>query len=154
MPPSHAINVPRRGAVLGVVRSAYEDLIAIRDKFARQCTLFLHAYDFAVPTGQGVCNIGPWLQPSLAFRGWTNIPIGTQIVKDFLLQFDNMLRQIESASVNVVYVRTQGTLVPNEWANELHPTPGGFDKIAAKDFPTKRCRKNCAPQIRWEFGAW
>jgi len=53
-------------------------------------------------------------------------------VKDFLLQFDNMLRQLEIANANVVYVRTQGTLGANDWTNELHPTPGGFDKIANK----------------------
>ena len=34
MPPSQAVNVQRLAAVLGVVRSAYEDLIAIRDKVA------------------------------------------------------------------------------------------------------------------------
>jgi len=59
MPPSQAVNVPRLGAVLGVVRSAYEDLVGVRDKFAPQRTLFFHGYDFAIPTGQGVCNIGP-----------------------------------------------------------------------------------------------
>lgn len=132
MTPSQAINVPRLAAVLGVVRSAYEDLIAIRNKFASQCTVFFHAYDFAIPSNKGVCGLGPWLEPSLVDRGWPDLVIGTQIVKEFLLQFDNMVTQIEQANDNIVYVRTQGTLASNEWANELHPTPQGFGKIAAK----------------------
>lgn len=134
MTPSQGINATRLGAVLGVVRSAYEDLIAIRDQVARQCPVFVHAYDFAIPSGVGVCNntIGPWLKPSLDYRGWTNTPLATQVVKEFLLQFLNMLTQVAKLHQNVIVVTTQGTLQPNEWANELHPTPGGFDKIGGR----------------------
>jgi len=132
--PSQAINVPRLGAVLGVVRSAYEDLISIRDQVAPQCPLFIHAYDFAIPSGRGVCNdtIGPWLKPSLDYRGWKDPATAGQVVKEFLLQFRATLVQIAVTHKNVVYVETQGRLGPNDWANELHPSPEGFDKIAAK----------------------
>ena len=134
MPPSQAINATRLGAVLGVVRSAYEDLISIRDAKAPHCPIFIHGYDFAIPSNIGVCDnlIGPWLHPSLAFRGWTDIPEETEVVKDFLLQFRNTLVQIAAAHHNVIYVETQGTLSPADWANELHPTPEGFDKIAGR----------------------
>ncbi len=134
MTPSQGINVPRLGAVLGVVKSAYEDLILIRDKFVPQCPLFIHGYDFAIPSGVGVCEnlIGPWLKPSLTLRGWTDPVTARQVVKEFLLQFRDTLVQIASTHKNVVYVETQGTLTDKEWANELHPTPGGFDKIGAK----------------------
>lgn len=134
MTPSQGINGPRLDAVFGVVRSAYEDLISIRDKVARQCPVFIHAYDFAIPSGQGVCDnlIGPWLKPSLDFRGWKDQPTATQVVKEFLLQFRNMLAQIAAAHNDVILVATQGTLAANEWANELHPTPDGFDKIGAR----------------------
>lgn len=134
MPPSQGINAARLGAVLAVVRSAYEDLITIRDQFAKQCPVFVHAYDFAIPNGVGVCNnaIGPWLKPSLDYRGWTNPPLATQVVKEFLLQFHNTLAQVAKLHKNVIVVDTHNTLQPNEWANELHPTPNGFDKVGAK----------------------
>ena len=134
MAPSQGINATRLGSVLGVVRSAYEDLIAIRDKFALQCPVFIHAYDFAIPNNVGVCDntIGPWLKPSLDYRGWTDTPLATQVVKEFLLQFLNMLTQVAKLHKNVIIVPTQGTLQPNEWANELHPSSEGFDKIGAK----------------------
>jgi hypothetical protein len=135
MTPKQGINVPRLDAVLGVVRSAYEDLIAVRDQFAPQCPIFIHGYDFAIPTGLGICDntIGPWLQPSLEYRGWMDMPTATQVVKEFLLQFRQMLVDLAAAhKPDVIYVETQGTLDPKEWANELHPTPRGFDQIAEK----------------------
>jgi hypothetical protein len=134
MTPGQAINTARLDDVLGVVRSAYEDLISIRDQYAPRCPVFVHAYDFAIPTGEGVCDntIGPWLKPSLDYRGWKDMANATEVVKEFLLQFRDMLVQITNADQNVIYVKTQGTLGPKEWANELHPTPEGFDKIAAK----------------------
>lgn len=126
--------MPRLGAALGIVRSAYEDLISIRDQFAPQCPLFIHTYDFAIPDGRGVCDdtIGPWLKPSLDYRGWKDPARAGQVVKEFLLQFKATLLQIAAAHKNVICVETQGTLGPNDWCNELHPSPGGFDKIAAK----------------------
>ena len=53
-------------------------------------------------------------------------------MKEFLLQFLNMLTQVAKVHKNVIVVSTHGTLQANEWANELHPTPGGFDKIGAQ----------------------
>jgi hypothetical protein len=134
MAPSQGMNIQRLAAVLGVVRSAFEDLIAIRDKILPQCPIFVHAYDFAIPTNIGICDnlIGPWLKPSLVSRGWKDTAAGTLVVKEFLLQFRGMLTQVAAAHKNVIYVETQGTLDPNEWANELHPTPQGFDKVGAK----------------------
>ncbi len=142
MNPDQGINAPRLNDVLGVVRSAYEDLIAIRDQYSETSLIFIHGYDFAIPNGVGICEdsaggkpdylIGPWLQPSLELRKWMDPESEKQVVKEFLLQFRNLLVQIAKAHQNVFYVETQGTLAPNEWANELHPTPEGFDMIARK----------------------
>jgi len=35
----------------------------------------------------------------------------------------------------VVFVDTRETLMPADWANELHPTPAGFKKLAQKWAP-------------------
>jgi len=136
MTPDQAINEPRLEAVLGVVRSAYEDLIAIRDQIVPDCYIFIHAYDFAIPNSDGgICDglIGPWLDPSLRYRDWTNTAEATGVVRVFLLRFHDLLENIAGAHKNVILVKTQGTLDPQtDWANELHPTPEGFDKIGAK----------------------
>jgi hypothetical protein len=117
--------------VLEVVEGAYEDLIKIRDKLEPNAIMFLYAYDFAVPNGQGVCGVGPWLKPSLDYRGWTDYNEATTIVKTALGELNTIMSKLESKYSNVVYIKTQGTLDPTtDWANELHPTESGFHKIA------------------------
>ncbi len=130
--PAAGVDTQRLADMLGVVQAAYVDLIKIRDAIIPDCVIFLHAYDFAQPTGQGVCGLGPWLKPSLDLRGWTDFAAAAQIVKEVLQAFDKVLADLEQQHKNVVYVRTQGTLSPTtDWANELHPTEQGFNKIAA-----------------------
>jgi hypothetical protein len=130
--PVYGVNRPRLAHIMGVVGAAYEDLAGIRDSIDPDVVLFVHAYDFAFPDGRPACpGVGPWLKPSLDLRGWTNPADATFIVSEILRAFDPMLVQFELDHPNVVYVRTQGTLrTKSNWANELHPTPGGFGKIA------------------------
>lgn len=66
--PRDAIQRNRLEAILRVVESAYVDLFQIRDTLAPNCVVFIHAYDFAQPSGKGVCNVGPWLKTSLDYR--------------------------------------------------------------------------------------
>ena len=135
MSPSDGLDMARFRHVLGVIEAAYLELIAVRNKFAPSATIFIHSYDFAIPDARDVCdNVGPWLKPSLDFRGWTNLAEATVIVKTALLEFNALLSGIAQRSGNsVMLVPTQGTLSGvREWANELHPTPDGFRKIAAK----------------------
>jgi hypothetical protein len=131
--PTHGIDNARLWDLMQVVQAAYVDLIGVCKAIQPECILFLHAYDFAQPNGVPACWVGPWLKPSLDFRGWTDPALAAQLVKNVLLAFDSMLTQLESDYKNVVYVRTQGTLNPKtEWANEVHPTEPGFAKIAAR----------------------
>lgn len=125
------------GLILDIIKTSYSQLVELRNSLNRlgaKVPIFVHGYDFALPTGVGVCGLGPWLRPSLEYRGWmdpTKPNQGAGIVKDALTQFANML-QTQFANDNVIYVPTQGTLAANEWANELHPRTAGFAKIAAK----------------------
>ena len=44
-----------------------------------------------------------------------------------------MLADLASTPANkFVLAETQNTLEPDDWANELHPYPNGFKKIAQK----------------------
>jgi hypothetical protein len=132
--PAQGVDVQRLGAIFGVVESAYLDLIRIRDQFAPHAPIFVHAYDFAIPTGIGACHLaGPWLRPSLVDRGWPNLAPGALIVKAILVQFRVMLQRLAANPAhNMTLVETQGTLAASDWANELHPTGAGFASIAAR----------------------
>lgn len=132
-----AVNESAFSHALGIVRSGYEQLIAIRDAAMRispprSITLFLHAYDFARPSGKGVCGYGPWLKPSLSYRGWTDMAEGTAIVRIVLTRFRQMLEDLARQSTDVIVINTQQTLGPTDWNDELHPNRTGFGKIAER----------------------
>lgn len=135
--PLRALNDASFGSILHVVRTAYEDLLDLRDAVAartpnRTITVFFHEYDWAIPDGRGVCGAGPWLKPSLADRGWSDFDEARAVVKEALTRFALMLRDISNQYDDVIVVRTQGTLGDKEWHNELHPNRQGFPKIAAR----------------------
>ena len=130
--PQGGVNHELLSDILGVVLAAYADLATIRSAFAPQAWLLVHAYDFAIPNGLGVCGFGPWLKPSLNDRGWTKLGDGSDIVRQILVEFKQRLLAFCATTRNTIFVNTQGTLAADEWANELHPTPEGFRQIAEK----------------------
>ena len=133
MDPTKGLNPQRVTSILGVVAAGYQDLFIARDGIDKTIPIFAHSYDFAIPSGIGVCDLGPWLKPGLDDRGWTDLGMARSIVKQLLLEFDAMLEAFATvAGNNFVHVKTQGTLADAQWANELHPNPDGFAAIAGK----------------------
>lgn len=117
---------------LDAVQASYLDLFLFRDRNAPDVPIFGHCYDFPIPNGVHPICAGPWLQPSLSFAGW-NMVQGTAILHEALLKFKTMLSNLASDSRNkFVLIDTQNTLVASDWANELHPYAGGFQKLAEK----------------------
>lgn len=141
--PMQAINSAALNDIIGVVETAYRDLAALRNRAGNPgVPIITHAYDFATPDGRGACTLGPWLLPSLQSRGWmrdpfnpADLPIGQSITRQMLLRFDMLMQTLErDPYLNLIYVRTQGTLSPGpaQWDNELHPNPNGFAAVAGK----------------------
>lgn len=132
--PTRALNTDRFNGVLGLIKASYSDLIQLRNDKLPKAPILVHGYDFAIPSGAPACpTIGPWLKPALDYCGWTDPAQAAQIVRDALTRFGNLLKAPTTDSTNnMIYVDTQGTLASTEWANELHPNPGGFRKMAAK----------------------
>jgi hypothetical protein len=130
-----AVDEARLQGILGVVEAGYRDLIDIRDRCAPDCWIVTYAYDFPQPSDKGVCGLGPWLKPSLDYRGWKKAAGQFAIAKMVLSKFNDLLVALEkeqkAADRHFLHVRTQGTLSPRaDWANEIHPNAAGFTKIA------------------------
>ena len=93
--------------------------------------ILMHNYDYAYPTGKGVFgNRGSWLKPALDDA---KVPEGLQrgcikLVIDALSAELQALTQIDPH--RIFLVNSRGTLAEGDWANELHPKPTGFKKIA------------------------
>ena len=117
---------------LGMVEASYRDLFSFRDRFASVVPIFGHCYDFPIPNGTHPICSGPWLKPSLDFCGY-DLAHGTAIVRQALTDFKNLLTGLASDPANnFILIDSQGVLVKADWANELHPYPQGFKKIAEK----------------------
>ena len=130
------LDMQRFTEALGKIRASYDDLIAFRDLHAPGVPIFAHCYDFPYPTGTPAACLGPWLLPSLRYAGW-NFTDGVAICKKALEAFKGMLQEIAADAANLFFlIDTQGALQETDWANELHPYPAGFRKVAAR-FVTK-----------------
>jgi len=126
------LNADRFDKALSMVEACYLDLFAVRDRIAPGVPIFGHCYDFPIPNGAHPVCAGPWLKPSLDFCNWS-VAQGTTIVHQALISFRQMLKRLEGVAGNNFHlVDTQGTLARDEWANELHPQPPGFQKVAQK----------------------
>lgn len=129
MPLEDAVDVERFRDVMAMVEMGYRDLVAIRDELSPETHIVTHSYDFPTPSTKGVCGVGPWLKPSLDYKGWKNGQGG--IVRAMLAEFDRLLRSLAASAPRVTHVSTQGLLAPSsDWHNEIHPNRAGYDKVA------------------------
>lgn len=116
------------------IQTSYETLIG---RILMNChssgfrRVFLHNYDYAIPSGKGVFGgNGTWLKAALDDA---KVPLQYQAscIRYIVDKFTTTLQAIATNNPNVVeLVNSAGTLRPEDWANELHPTPAGFEKIA------------------------
>ena len=130
LPPADHIKKARFDAALALVRAAYEDLIALRDKLSPTTLLIFQGYDFAIPDGRGICGLGPWLKPTFDLCNFPALAARQAVVKIMLEQFAAMLTSL--VGPNVAFINGQGTLAPqsSSWHNELHPARAGFETFA------------------------
>jgi hypothetical protein len=70
-------------------------------------------------------------------KRYTDLQIGKGLLRTLLDRFNKSLQDFAAAHPHVHYIDLRGTLVGGpdyrrDWINELHPTSGGFKKIAQK----------------------
>ena len=103
------------------------DLIAAQAPAAAR--IFLHSYDYAQPARQGVIGSG-WLRTALDAA---RVPpaLKSACVRTLVDALADRLQALEARYAGrVVFVDSRGTLGPGDWANELHPSAAGFERIA------------------------
>lgn len=139
-PAVSSLNLERFQLALDAVKASYLDLLAFRDHYAHGVPVFAHSYDFGIPDGSHPDCVGPWLKPSFDFNGWHNLAENTATIRRVLTQFKDLIVVLsQDAGKDFHLIDTQGTLIPEaDWANELHPSPIGFGKIADRFVHTLR----------------
>jgi hypothetical protein len=114
--------------LFGRVGDAYERIIARARADGFDGPVVVHNYDYAIPTGKGFFLFGKWLKAPMDLA---QVPSALRrpLVRELIDRLEIMLKGLADPSAQVHCVDSSGTLAEDEWANELHPTPEGFDRI-------------------------
>lgn len=112
-------------------------------KLQRRIPIVVHGYDHPVPDGRGFIGgwwflPGPWLEPGFREKGYAAVEERVVLAAVLIDRFNAMLQRIAAMAEfdHVRYVDLRGTLsnaagdYAEFWANELHPTPKGFELVA------------------------
>ena len=141
-----------KGVIDERISLAYVEIIS---RVTRVCELrigartpiLIHGYDYPVPDGRGFFGgwwflPGPWLEPGFREKGFGVLQERILITKTLIDRFNSMLQSLVSMQdfEHVRYVNLRNTLAVSDdsdeygpdWANELHPTPRGFEKVTDK----------------------
>ena len=137
--------------VAGVINTrieiAYVTVLAAVTEVSRELTgqplpILVHGYDYPVPDGRGFMGgwgplPGPWLEPGFREKGFGDLPSCIQIAHELIERFNTMLAGVAALSQyrHVHYIDLRNSLSTGrdykDWsANELHPTPRGWSRIA------------------------
>ena len=103
--------------------------------------ILTHGYDYPVPDGRGFLGgwwflPGPWLEPGFRQKGYDDLAVRVALAKRLIDRFNDMLKAIvalpEFAHVKHIDLRntlSTGSNYKRDWANELHPTFAGFQRV-------------------------
>jgi lysophospholipase L1-like esterase len=131
------------------VRDAYVTILSAitaicEGQIGQPVPIVLHGYDYPVPDGRGFLGgfgplPGPWLEPSFRKKGYAAMVVRRQICVDLIDRFNEMLKRLggQPPLAHVRYLDLRNTLPTGAnykdwWANELHPTPKGFEAVTKK----------------------
>jgi len=113
-------------------------------RIGRLLPIVIHGYDYPVPDGRGFLGgwgmlPGPWLEPGFREKGYAQMEDRIRLTRDLIDRFNAMLEVVAALPSfgHVNYLNLRGTLsaagdYKEDWANELHPTAEGFEKVTAK----------------------
>ena len=106
--------------------------------------ILLHGYAYPVPDGRGFVGgwgplPGPWLQPGFSEKGFGRLEDCTKMMAQLIDRFNAMMKDVTSLSdfkhVRYIDLRpelTNGPKYKDDWANELHPSKSGFEKVTKR----------------------
>lgn len=122
-------------AVLTGIVNAYREVIVRFRAYNKTAPIVLHNYDNAWPTGIGLFGPADWLNVPMEIAK-VRVELRRNLFKALVDQLGIAQEKLarEEGLGEIIAVKTAGELPETGtgqwWANELHPTPRGFRRLA------------------------
>jgi len=132
--PHSRINTIATKDRINALRDNYIQLIDLVNAHQTKCPIIVHGYDRILPSDVGFTVLGfelagPWVKPTLDKKG-VRPEHQADVINHIMDLFNDMLKKLALDFDEVHFIDLRGTLKSNEWANEIHPTSKGFEKLA------------------------
>jgi hypothetical protein len=119
-----------------VSRQAFLDLFDSVWAASPSTTVVIHGYGYPIPDGRAArvlgFGAGPWLRPALAKKGHTDPTRTSELMREIVDRFNDMLEALANGRERVRYIDLRDMIKPSDWENELHLSDAGFAKVAAR----------------------
>jgi len=113
----------------------YRRLIKLFRTYNPNAVVVLHSYDDAYATGQAGFDPADWLKVPMEK---CSVPafLRKDLFADLVAAFGKAREALaaEPGVGKAIALKTVGTLAMDQWANELHTTPEGFQRLAEQRF--------------------
>jgi hypothetical protein len=110
------------------VSQALLSVVALVERKIPGTPVFIHGYDYACPNGKGFMGLGQWLQFPLD-QCKVARSLHQQVVNELIDRFRAVLEETRTQAPTLHLVDGRNTLGRDDWANELHPTVAGFNRL-------------------------
>lgn len=127
-------------SVFDAVAANLRTLLAAVAEINPALPVLLHNYDYAIPDGRTIAGMPCWLKLPMdncrvPASGTAQAGLRRDVVRDLIDRFTLCVdAMIDGANAVQPLARPEliwsaGTLRDSEWANELHPSVGGFNRL-------------------------
>lgn len=113
-------------AVLDNAIASYERICRDVNRHFPHVSIIVHGYDYVIPAN------GRWLGKPMAKCGITERGLQKDIAAEMIDGFNRALRRMANGLAHVAYVDCRNSVGDANWYDELHPSAGGFAKVASK----------------------
>ncbi|MFL6658331.1 MAG: SGNH/GDSL hydrolase family protein [Massilia sp.] len=122
-------------ALFGLIKRGYENIVHLRDQLCPDIPILTHCYDYPEVNGKGLLWFSPWIQPALIDVGMP-AALHQEAGRYIIDRLADVQLALAGKHPHYEFIDTRHTLAKADWANELHPNNAGFDKMAAKFYPS------------------
>lgn len=141
--PAWHLDTPDCKERLDFIESAYRRLFDSVDEVFPELTypqlrIYLHGYDYVQV--RSLPDDDPhrpfwardWTGGPLRAKGFTDNAFGSAVLRELLDRLNSLTERLCADYGRGVYVNLRGSILPNQWADELHATSEGYRAAASR----------------------